>query len=327
MLTQDHQHQFPTFMSQSSSVVGPSCATMTSVHSRSAPMMSSTTYSSRSQLDSSSQMEIEQLDKNNVNPRPISLGDSVQSRSLAHLSSYDQELPFGDRDHGNMQQGWKQREAPVTKDSISSGKLNPSKSNKPEKSKLGKIGSGGSSEVFKVITADCTIFALKKIKLKGRDFSTAFGFCQEIEYLNKLKGKNNIIQLIDYEVTDKTLLAEVTKGSMTIKDGRIRDDEYIYMVLEYGEIDLAHMLSLKWKEMDTFNLDMDENWLRFYWQVGTLSYMSPEAFMCNENDADGNTISVVGHRIYGPLDASSTKWSTVEHHFQSTRPSGLSSRS
>ncbi|KAF6139493.1 hypothetical protein GIB67_005130 [Kingdonia uniflora] len=402
MLTQDHQHQFPTFMSQSSSVVGPSCATMTSVHSRSAPMMSSTTYSSRSQLDSSSQMEIEQLDKNNVNPRPISLGDSVQSRSLAHLSSYDQELPFGDRDHGNMQQGLEakgsnhlrerlvdhtkdksnkvqdfditnvQTQAPVTKDSISSGKLNPSKSNKPEKSvnskgasaprkknhdpdlffkvngklyqKLGKIGSGGSSEVFKVITADCTIFALKKIKLKGRDFSTAFGFCQEIEYLNKLKGKNNIIQLIDYEVTDKTLLAEVTKGSMTIKDGRIRDDEYIYMVLEYGEIDLAHMLSLKWKEMDTFNLDMDENWLRFYWQqilqavntiheerivhsdlkpanfllvrgslklidfgiakaimsdttniqrdsqVGTLSYMSPEAFMCNENDADGNTI-------------------------------------
>ncbi|KAF6136088.1 hypothetical protein GIB67_000492 [Kingdonia uniflora] len=89
---------------------------------------------------------------------------------------------------------------------------------------------------------------------------------EEIEYLNKLKGKNSIIQLIDYEVTDKTLLAEVTKGSMTIKDGRIRDDEYIYMVLEYGEIDFAHMLSLKWKEMDTFNLDMDEKWLRFYWQ-------------------------------------------------------------
>ncbi|KAF6135563.1 hypothetical protein GIB67_015416 [Kingdonia uniflora] len=146
------------------------------------------------------------------------------------------------------------------------------------------------------------------------------------------------------ELIDKTLLAKVTKGSVTIKDGRIKDGEYIYMVLEYREIALAHMLSLKWKEMDTFNLDMDENWLRFYWQqilhavntiheerivhsdlkpanfllvrgslmlidfgiakaimsdtiniqrdsqVGTLSYMSPEAFMCNENDADGNTI-------------------------------------
>lgn len=66
--------------------------------------------------------------------------------------------------------------------------------------KLGKIGSGGSSEVHKVISSDCTIYALKKIKLKGRDYPTACGFCQEIEYLKKLKGKNNIIQLIDYEV-------------------------------------------------------------------------------------------------------------------------------
>lgn len=66
--------------------------------------------------------------------------------------------------------------------------------------RLGKIGSGGSSEVHKVISSDCTIYALKKIKLKGRDYATAFGFCQEIEYLDKLRGKNNIIQLVDYEV-------------------------------------------------------------------------------------------------------------------------------
>ncbi|KAI3464465.1 hypothetical protein Pfo_021128 [Paulownia fortunei] len=210
--------------------------------------------------------------------------------------------------------------------------------------RLGKIGSGGSSEVHKVISSDCTIYALKKIKLKGRDYATAYGFCQEIEYLNRLKGKNNIIQLIDYEVTDKTLLQEVMNGSMSNKDSRVKDDGYIYMVLEYGEIDLAHMLAQKWKELDGSNAIIDENWLRFYWQqillavntiheerivhsdlkpanfllvrgslklidfgiakaimsdttniqrdsqVGTLSYMSPEAFMCNETDANGNTI-------------------------------------
>lgn len=65
---------------------------------------------------------------------------------------------------------------------------------------LVKFGSGGSSEVHKVISAECIIYALKKVKLKGRDYPTAYGFCQEIEYLNKLKGKGNIIQLIDYEV-------------------------------------------------------------------------------------------------------------------------------
>ncbi|CAI8597441.1 unnamed protein product [Vicia faba] len=210
--------------------------------------------------------------------------------------------------------------------------------------RLGKIGSGGSSEVHKVISSDCNIFALKKIKLRGRDYATAYGFCQEIEYLNRLKGKDNIIQLIDYEVTDKALLEEVMKGSLCNKDGRVKDDGYIYMVLEYGEIDLAHMLSQQWKKLGESNKTIDENWLRFYWQqilqavntiheerivhsdlkpanfllvkgslklidfgiakaimsdttniqresqVGTLSYMSPEAFMCNETDANGNII-------------------------------------
>ncbi|GJU12310.1 serine/threonine-protein kinase MPH1, partial [Tanacetum coccineum] len=145
-------------------------------------------------------------------------------------------------------------------------------------------------------------------------------------------------------VTDKALLKEVLSGSMSNKDGTVKDDGCIYMVLEYGEIDLAHMLSQKWRELDDSRSTIDENWLRFYWQqillsiktiheervvhsdlkpanfllvrsslklidfgiakailsdttniqrdsqVGTLSYMSPEAFMCNETDANGNII-------------------------------------
>ncbi|KAM0893620.1 hypothetical protein ACQ4PT_024982 [Festuca glaucescens] len=207
--------------------------------------------------------------------------------------------------------------------------------------KLGKIGSGGSSEVHKVISKECAIYALKKIKLRGRDYPTAYGFCQEIEYLNNLKGKSNIIQLIDYEVTDKNLLKE---GCVSPRDGRINDDQYIYMVLEFGEIDLAHMVAQKWKERNSTTMKIDENWLRFYWQqmleavntiheerivhsdlkpanfmlvrgslklidfgiakaimndttniqrdsqVGTLNYMSPEAFMCNEQDSGGNVV-------------------------------------
>lgn len=66
--------------------------------------------------------------------------------------------------------------------------------------KLGKIGKGGSSEVFKVIAIDCSIYALKRINLKGRDYVTARGFYQEIEYLEALRGKRHIIQLIDSEV-------------------------------------------------------------------------------------------------------------------------------
>lgn len=119
-------------------------------------------------------------------------------------------------------------QAPISKDQSLDVKLEPSKSEKQENvvsgraasaprkrnydpdlffkvngklyQRLGKIGSGGSSEVHKVISSDCTIYALKRIKLKGRDYATAYGFCQEIQYLNKLKGKSYIIQLIDYEV-------------------------------------------------------------------------------------------------------------------------------
>lgn len=65
------------------------------------------------------------------------------------------------------------------------------------------------------------------------------------------------------------MLEEVMNGTMTIKDGRIKDNGYIYMILEYGETDLTHMLSQQWKEMDGSNRKMDENWLRFYWQVST----------------------------------------------------------
>ncbi|KAJ4966785.1 hypothetical protein NE237_018634 [Protea cynaroides] len=430
-LYQDQQQQLMEFIgkdiSQSmtqSSVVGSTCATTTSVHSSSAPMLYSATYCS-CHRNSGSHMDIEPLEEFKANPQPIAQGSAVRPCSTfqcnrgvvvnqtaiptqASTSAFDTSLVVNDNgslkgqqdsnvkeaeqshdahvDHGKSSQfndkPTKVKEfqgagsnvisqAPSTRNSSSNLKLEPSKSEKPEKAlsgkgasvrkknydadlffkvngklfqKLGKIGSGGSSEVYKVISADCAIYALKRIKLKGRDYSTAYGFCQEIEYLNKLKGKNNIIQLIDYEVTDKTLLKEVMSGSVNTKDGRIKDDGYIYMVLEYGEIDLAHMLSQKWKNMDSSNWSIDENWLRFYWQqilqavntiheerivhsdlkpanfllvkgslklidfgiakaimsdttniqrdsqVGTLSYMSPEAFMCNENDANGNMI-------------------------------------
>ncbi|BAT78589.1 hypothetical protein VIGAN_02128700 [Vigna angularis var. angularis] len=421
VVTQDHLQQFSSFLSQPathSSVLGPSCATTTSVHSTSAPMLNSTTRYSHSHLDGGSNVTAEPFGEVNANPRPVTEGvvksvnvfQKETNRVLVDRGA-EAEVPASDlgigdaelvskessrsteqqggvlKESGNSKYTWddgKGKEAvdvatiqpqvlpPTSTTTCSDVKLESSKVEKREKigsskgasaprkrtydpdlffkvngklyQRLGKIGSGGSSEVHKVISSDCRIFALKKIKLKGRDYATAFGFCQEIEYLNRLKGKDNIIQLIDYEVTDKALLEEVMKGSLSNRDGRVKDDGCIYMVLEYGEIDLAHMLSQKWKELDGSHRTIDENWLRFYWQqillavntiheerivhsdlkpanfllvkgslklidfgiakaimndttniqrdsqVGTLSYMSPEAFMCNETDANGNII-------------------------------------
>lgn len=151
-------------------------------------------------------------------------GSKLKETNISkNIPSYDDKSTMGKEsaDVTNIRS-----QAPMSKTSFSDVKLEPTKLERQEKAtsskgasrkktydpdlffkvngklyqRLGKIGSGGSSEVHKVISTDCTIYALKKIKLKGRDFATACGFCQEIEYLNRLKGKNHIIQLIDYEV-------------------------------------------------------------------------------------------------------------------------------
>lgn len=106
------------------------------------------------------------------------------------------------------------------------------------------------------------IFALKRIRLNGCDAEAASGFLDEITLLSKLRGKSNIIQLIDSEFH--------------------RQLNMIFMVLEYGDIDLARLLqkqeaarkerqaaaealsssSLSPGEMQP----ADENFIRLYWQ-------------------------------------------------------------
>lgn len=63
--------------------------------------------------------------------------------------------------------------------------------------KLECVGRGGSSKVFKVMGPGCKIYALKRIRLAGRDAEAASGFIDEIALLEVLRHKPNIIQLID----------------------------------------------------------------------------------------------------------------------------------
>lgn len=66
--------------------------------------------------------------------------------------------------------------------------------------KLALVGRGGSSKVFKVISQQREIYALKRIRLSRTDRDTAKGFIDEIMLLQRLQGKSNIITLIDSEV-------------------------------------------------------------------------------------------------------------------------------
>lgn len=48
---------------------------------------------------------------------------------------------------------------------------------------------------------NCKIYALKRIRLQGRDAEAASGFLDEINILRRLRGKANIIQLIDAQAS------------------------------------------------------------------------------------------------------------------------------
>lgn len=67
------------------------------------------------------------------------------------------------------------------------------------------IGKGGSSKVFKVLSRDLHLYALKKVSLENVDSITAESFLNEIELLQKLQHHSNIIKYIDSEVNNQTL--------------------------------------------------------------------------------------------------------------------------
>jgi hypothetical protein len=57
--------------------------------------------------------------------------------------------------------------------------------------------------LLQVMGPSCKIYALKRIRLAGRDAEAASGFIDEINLLLSLRNKPNIIQLIDSQVGDK----------------------------------------------------------------------------------------------------------------------------
>ncbi|XP_052571470.1 dual specificity protein kinase TTK isoform X1 [Peromyscus californicus insignis] len=88
---------------------------------------------------------------------------------------------------------------------------------------LKQIGSGGSSKVFQVLN-EKQIYAIKYVNLEDADNETIDSYRNEIVYLKKLQQHSDkIIRLYDYEITE----------------------QYIYMVMECGNIDLNSWLKKK----------------------------------------------------------------------------------
>ncbi|XP_041462689.1 dual specificity protein kinase TTK-like isoform X2 [Lytechinus variegatus] len=98
------------------------------------------------------------------------------------------------------------------------------------------IGKGGSSKVFQVLSEDSKkILALKYVKLDFADEMAIQSYMNEITLLERLKSFKRIIHLYDYEITE----------------------DYIYLVMECGSIDLATFLK---KNKDSFSDHMWGYW-------------------------------------------------------------------
>ncbi|KAH3675591.1 hypothetical protein WICMUC_002680 [Wickerhamomyces mucosus] len=102
--------------------------------------------------------------------------------------------------------------------------------------KLELLGKGGSSKVFKVKSSNNRVYAIKKITFDEFDDSSIIGFKGEIELLNKLRGEDRVVKLIDHSLQQSSLL----------------------VVMECGDIDLSHVLQ---KRLD---YPLDVEFIRFH---------------------------------------------------------------
>mmetsp|Transcript_4835 Transcript_4835/g.10513 ORF Transcript_4835/g.10513 Transcript_4835/m.10513 type:complete len:1058 (-) Transcript_4835:1044-4217(-) len=114
--------------------------------------------------------------------------------------------------------------------------------------KLGVIGKGGSCKVYRALSKECNVVAIKKVKLAGMDRKTINSYANEIRLLKSLRGNPAIIQLYDSEVDLQR--------------------KAIFLVMELGEVDLNHVLQrqaiLDGERQDGSCRNM--NFIRLTWQ-------------------------------------------------------------
>jgi serine/threonine-protein kinase TTK/MPS1 len=116
--------------------------------------------------------------------------------------------------------------------------------------KLGVIGKGGSCKVYRALSKDCAVVAIKKVKLEGMDKKGIAGYANEIALLKRLRGNPAIIQMFDSEVD--------------------LERKAIFVTMEVGEVDLNHVLQQQALLRDGSGSDgrrnLNMNFIRLTWQ-------------------------------------------------------------
>ncbi|KAF2836398.1 kinase-like protein [Patellaria atrata CBS 101060] len=108
---------------------------------------------------------------------------------------------------------------------------------------LGKLGRGGSGDVYRVMAENCRMFALKRVKLADADESAVRGYKGEIDLLRKLENVSRVVRLYDWEIDEKK--------------------DCLSFLMEMGDADLDRILKTR-QDPETHALDIP--FIRFYWK-------------------------------------------------------------
>ncbi|KAK5174370.1 uncharacterized protein LTR77_001450 [Saxophila tyrrhenica] len=108
---------------------------------------------------------------------------------------------------------------------------------------MGKVGTGGSSQVFCVMAENFNTFALKKVKLKDVDEAAVRGYKGEIDLLKKLTEVERVIRLFDWELNN--------------------DKQELLVLMEKGDTDLNRLLTLR---LNGDKARFDPVFTRYHWR-------------------------------------------------------------
>lgn len=124
----------------------------------------------------------------------------------------------------------------------------------------GRLGKGGSSDVYRVMAENDKMFALKKVNLEDCNEDTVRGYKGEIELLKKLEDVDRVVRLFDWEVNEAkqslSVVSSLESNFFTIADSFLK-------LMEIGESDLNRILSTR---LHPEGARLDLAFTRHYWR-------------------------------------------------------------
>lgn len=108
---------------------------------------------------------------------------------------------------------------------------------------MGRIGKGGSSDVYCVMAENYKTFALKRVKLDDCDETAVRGYKGEIDLLKQLTEVDRVVRLFDWELNE--------------------DKQELIVLMEKGDTDFNRILTLRLNGVDA---KFDSTFTRYHWK-------------------------------------------------------------